>query len=100
MSMYSRGYKTAVSVPPLLWVSVLLFVPYLILLCYSFWRVKSGQTIVHTWDFENYRQLLENPMYLSVLLRSMKIAGSVTALSLALGYPLAYFLSFHATVRK
>lgn len=98
--MYSRGYKTAVSIPPLLWVSVLLFVPYLILLCYSFWRVQSGQTIVHAWDLENYRQLLVNPMYLSVLLRSMKIAGCVTALSLLLGYPLAYFLSFHATVRK
>jgi spermidine/putrescine transport system permease protein len=39
-------------------------------------------------------------MYLAVLFRSMRIAGSVTLLALLLGYPLAYFVSFHATKRK
>jgi spermidine/putrescine transport system permease protein len=98
--MYSRGYKTAVTLPPLLWVCVLLFAPYLLLLCYSFWSVGPGQSIVHSWNLENYKQVFKNPMYIDVLLRSMKIAGCVTALSLCLGYPLAYFLSFHAKRRK
>jgi spermidine/putrescine transport system permease protein len=35
-----------------------------------------------------------------VLFRSMRIAGAVTLLALALGYPLAYYLSFHAAARK
>src|SRR5271169_3247868 len=93
--MYSRAYKTAVAVPPLAWVAVFLLAPYAFLFCYSFWTV-SQQAIVHHWNLGNYRQLLDNSMYPTVLFRSMRIAGSVTVLSLCLGYPLAYFLSFHA----
>src|SRR5579864_249099 len=93
--MYSRAYKAAVAVPPLVWVAVFLLAPYAFLLCYSFWTVVQ-QTIVHHWNLGNYRQLLENSMYPTVLFRSMRIAGSVTALSLLLSFPLAYYLSFHS----
>ena len=98
--MYSRAYKTAVTIPPLLWVTVFLLVPYAILFCYSFWSVSSAQTIVHNWKLQNYLQLARNPIYLQVLFRSMRIAASVTVLALLLGYPLAYYLSFHAAKRK
>jgi spermidine/putrescine transport system permease protein len=98
--MYSRAYKTAVTIPPLLWVTVFLFVPYAILFCYSFWSVSSAQTIVHNWNLQNYLQLARNPIYLQVLFRSMRIAASVTAFALLLGYPLAYYLSFHAAKRR
>jgi spermidine/putrescine transport system permease protein len=98
--MYSRAYKTAVTIPPLLWVTVFLLVPYAILFCYSFWSVSYAQTILHNWNLQNYMQLARNPIYLQVLFRSMRIAASVTVLALLLGYPLAYYLSFHAAKRK
>lgn len=98
--MYTRGYRSAVSIPPLLWVTVFLLIPYAILFCYSFWSVSPLQTIVHSWSLDNYRELLRNPMYGQVLFRSMRIAGSVTILALLLGYPLAYYLSFYAAKRK
>jgi len=98
--MYSRAYKSAVTIPPLLWVTVFLLVPYAILFCHSFWSVSSAQTIVHNWNLQNYLQLARNPIYLQVLFRSMRIAASVTVLALLLGYPLAYYLSFHAAKRK
>jgi spermidine/putrescine transport system permease protein len=98
--MYSRAYKTTVTIPPLLWVTVFLLVPYAILFCYSFWSVSSAQTIVHNWNLQNYLQLARNPIYLQVLFRSMRIAASVTVFALLLGYPLAYYLSFHAAKRK
>lgn len=97
--MYSRTYKLLVTTPPLVWVAVFLVAPYLFLFCFSFWSVHS-QRIVHQWNLNNYRQLLQNPVYLQVLLRSMRIAGMVTLLSLALSFPLAYFLSFRAYARK
>jgi spermidine/putrescine transport system permease protein len=97
--MYSRTYKAAVAIPPLLWVALFLLLPYALLFAHSFWRVSSG-VIVHQWNLDNYRELWRNPMYLTVLLRSMKIAGSVTLFALLLAYPLAYFLSFKAVVRK
>ena len=98
--MYSRTYKAGVTIPPLLWVTVFLLVPYVILFCYSFWSVSSLQVIVHTWTLQNYVQLVRNPIYLEVLFRSMRIAGGVTLCALLLGYPLAYYLSFHAAKRK
>jgi spermidine/putrescine transport system permease protein len=98
--MYSRAYKASVAIPPVLWVSVFLLVPYAILFCYSFWSVSPQQVIVHHWNLQNYFQLVRNPIYLTVLFRSMRIAATVTLLALVLGYPLAYYVSFHAAKRK
>jgi spermidine/putrescine transport system permease protein len=98
--VYSRAYKAAVSIPPVLWVTVFLLVPYAILFCYSFWSVSPQQVIVHNWNLQNYLQLMRNPIYLTVLFRSMRIAATVTLLALVLGYPLAYYTSFHAALRK
>ena len=97
--MYSRAYKAIVSVPPLLWVGLFLLLPYALLLAHSFWLVRDG-FIVHQWNFRNYAKLFDNPVYVEVLFRSMRIAASVMLLSLLLGYPLAYFMSFHAGVGK
>ncbi len=98
--MFSRAYKTAVTLPPLVWVAAFLLTPYLLMLCYSFWSVSAAQVIVHHWSLDNYRELLRVGVYWQTLLRSMWIAARVTIFSLLLGYPLAYFLSFHAGKRK
>jgi spermidine/putrescine transport system permease protein len=98
--VFSRAYKTAVTLPPLLWVTVFLLVPYGLLFCYSFWTVSPAQAIVHHWNLNNYRELLRVNVYFQTLLRSMWIAARVTVFALLLGYPLAYFLSFHTGVRK
>ncbi|HKW87177.1 MAG TPA: ABC transporter permease [Candidatus Acidoferrales bacterium] len=98
--MYSRRYKFAISFPPLLWVTVFLLMPYAMLFCYSFWAISPQQVIVHHWNLGNYAELLQNPMYATVLFRSMLIAAAVTLFALLLGYPLAYYLSFRATLRK
>src|SRR6516162_1737583 len=97
--MYSRAYKLLITVPPLGWVALFLIAPYVFLFCFSFWSVQS-QTIVRHWNLNNYRHLAENPVYLQVLLRSMRSAGMVTLLSLALSFPLAYYLSFLARAWK
>lgn len=98
--MFSRAYKTAVSLPPLAWIALFLVLPYFLMFLYSFWQVSPSQTIVRAWTLDNYRELLEKRVYWATLLRSMWIAARVTLFSLALGYPLAYFLSFFAGKRK
>jgi spermidine/putrescine transport system permease protein len=97
--MYSRLYKTFVSLPPLLWVGLFLLLPYALMFVHSFWLVRDG-VIVHQWNLQNYAKLLHNPVYVEVLFRTARIAASVTFLSLLLGYPLAYYMSFHAGLRK
>jgi len=97
--MYSRAYKTIVSLPPLLWVGLFLLLPYALMFAHSFWAVRNG-FIVHDWNLGNFKMLFSNPVYAQVLFRTMRIAASVTLLSLLLGYPLAYYVSFHARARK
>ena len=98
--MFSRAYRAAITLPPVLWVAVFLLAPYALLLCYSFWSVSPSQTIVHSWTLDNYRELFRVNVYLQTLFRSMWIAGRVMFFSLLLGYPLAYYLSFHAGDKK
>src|SRR5215472_9931851 len=98
--MFSRRYKALLTAPPLVWVAVFLLVPYALMFCYSFWSVSAAQTIVRSWTFANYQELLQKPVYWETLLRSMWIAARVMIFSLLLGYPLAYFLSFYAGKRK
>ena len=97
--MYSRTYKTILSAPPLVWVALFLLLPYALMFAHSFWLVRDS-LIVQEWNLQNYVKLFENPVYVEVLLRTMRIAASVTLLSLALAYPLAYYMSFHTGPRK
>jgi len=97
--MYSRAYKTLVSVPPLLWVGLFLVLPYALMFAHSFWTVQN-EVLVHHWNLDNYSTLFSKPIYREVLLRTVRIAASVTLCSVLLGYPLAYYLSFHAGARK
>lgn len=97
--MYSRTYKLLVSLPPILWVTLFLLLPYLLMFLHSFWTVRDG-VILHHWNLDNYLTLFKNPLYVQVLFRTVRIAASVTILSVLLGYPLAYFLSFRAGPRK
>ncbi|HUC53827.1 MAG TPA: ABC transporter permease [Candidatus Cybelea sp.] len=97
--MYSRAYKTLVSVPPLLWVGLFLVLPYALMFAHSFWTVQN-EVLVHHWNLDNYSTLFSRPVYREVLLRTVRIAASVTLCSVLLGYPLAYYLSFHAGARK
>ncbi len=97
--MYSNAYKKLVSLPPLLWVGLFLLLPYALMLAHSFWAVHDGM-LVRQLDLHNYVTLVSKPVYAAVLVRTMRIAAAVTLCSLLLGYPLAYYLSFHAGAPK
>ncbi len=79
--------------PPILWTIVFMFVPYTILLVYSFWKTQYP-IFVPAFQFGNYIELVRDPQYVRVLLRTLKIAGLVSLLALLLAYPYAYFLVF------
>lgn len=97
--MYSRAYKSIISLPPLLWVGLFLLLPYALMFAHSFWLVRDS-FLVHEWNLQNYAKLFRNPVYVEVLFRTMRVAVTVTLFSLLLGYPLAYFMSFRAGIRK
>jgi spermidine/putrescine transport system permease protein len=98
--MFSRAYKFAITLPPLLWVAIFLLVPYGLMFAYSFWSVSPTQAVVHSWSLANYHELFSHDVYRQTLLRSAWIAVRVMLFSLLLGYPVAYLLSFHAGAKK
>ncbi|WP_163268484.1 ABC transporter permease [Chelativorans alearense] len=93
MTAVQRLRSAAVLSPPLLWTVVFMFVPYSILLVYSFWKTQYP-IFVPAFQLGNYMELVRDPQYLRVLLRTLKIAGLVSFFALVLAYPYAYFLVF------
>jgi spermidine/putrescine transport system permease protein len=98
--MFSRAYKLAIALPPLVWVGIFLLLPYGLMFAYSYWSVSASQTIVHSWTSANYRELISRDVYRETLLRSAWMAARVMIFSLLLGYPVAYLLSFHGGNKK
>ena len=92
--------RTAVAAAlPVGFVTALLFIPYVLLLVHSFWRLRGG-AITHELTLENYQRLFSTDLYPSTILFSAGIAARVTLFSLLLAYPLAYLLAFKVTRHK
>jgi spermidine/putrescine transport system permease protein len=81
---------------PIGWVTALLFIPYVLLLVQSFWRLEGG-AITREFTLDNYRRLFGTALYPDTILFSAGIALQVTFFSLLLAYPLAYLLAFKVT---
>ncbi|MDM8168860.1 ABC transporter permease [Roseovarius sp.] len=83
----------ALSAPATLYVGLLVAAPLGILVVYSFWT-QTYVSIDRTFTWENYRLAVEDPLVRHLLIRSVWIAGLVTAATVALAYPIAYFIAF------
>lgn len=78
--------------PALLWLCVFAVAPLAILALMSFWTSTIfGLSTDFTLD--NYRTLVADPVYLLVLLQTLRIALMVTLISLVLSYPVAFFIA-------
>jgi spermidine/putrescine transport system permease protein len=92
--------RTAVAAAlPVGFVTLLLFIPYVLLLVHSFWRLEGG-AITHEFTLDNYRRLFGTDLYPDTILFSAGIAARVTVFSLVLAYPLAYLLAFKVKRHK
>lgn len=85
--------------PGILWITLLLILPSLLLLAYSFLtryqfnRIGLPLTLEHYGTFIGYTQLGYDPVYLLIFGRTLLLALGVTLLCLLLGYPLALFIA-------
>jgi spermidine/putrescine transport system permease protein len=80
--------------PPFLYALLLLAAPLLAIFVFSFWT-QDFLTIDRTPTLDNYRQWLSDPLYAQLMTRSVIISLSVTAVTVLLAFPIAYFVSFH-----
>jgi spermidine/putrescine transport system permease protein len=87
-----RDLRALLVIPGALWLLAFAVAPLAILFAMSFWTSSIfGTTTDLTLD--NYRVIADDPIYFQVLLQTLRIAVTVTLLSLLVGYPMAYFLA-------
>ncbi|MET0544676.1 MAG: ABC transporter permease [Caulobacterales bacterium] len=84
---------TVLGAPPILWLGLFYLCALLALLLSSFWQVDSmtGQ-IRHEWTLANFHQLIDNPVYRKIALRTIGMAIVVTITDVILALPLAYYM--------
>lgn len=88
--MTSRGWwNWALLAPPLI-ISVLLFLGPLGYLFYVSLHSTSPTELYGGWSIENYQQVVSDPFYFVIIRRTLVTTAVILALSLLIGYPVAY----------
>jgi putative spermidine/putrescine transport system permease protein len=79
---------------PIGWLVVGYIGSLLVLMIASFWSVDalSGETI-RGFSFDNYKELLEQPVYKDVALRTIGIAAAATVTDIVLAFPIAFYMA-------
>ena len=94
-----RGY--ALLSPTMAWMLVALAIPLVILVTLSFWTQASNSLdFDRSFSLKNYIVFFEKPIYLKLLLKSVKISGAVTLATVLLAYPAAYYIAFKVKRNK
>ena len=85
--------------PTLGFALLLLAVPLIMVVALSFWT-QDYLTLDRTFTTANYQAAWTEPMYQYLMARSLKISIFVTASTVFLAYPVAYFISFYVAPKR
>ncbi len=86
---------------PLLWFLVIYIGSLVILFLSGFWRLDVFTSeVVKEWGLQNFRTLLDDPVYRTITIRTIALALAVTAADVILAFPLAYYAARLATPRR
>ncbi|MFZ5751312.1 MAG: ABC transporter permease [Pseudomonadota bacterium] len=98
-SQTASGY--AMISPTAIYALLLLAAPLATVLFISFQTDGSGvREVIREFTFANYIQAWTDPIYRSIMLRSLFVAIMVTLATVVLAFPVAYFVSFHVAPSK
>jgi spermidine/putrescine transport system permease protein len=93
----AHGY--ALLSPTLVVMGAALAAPLALLFLYSLWQQNDLALDMHP-TLAQYMELAARPRYWELFLRSIAISGVVTLVTVALAYPMAYFIAFRVTTAK
>lgn len=84
--------------PPAIWLFLFLFLPYVNLFSYSFWKPSPFLDVIKEFSFNNYIKFFTatagGRAPYSVLLDTLELALTVTFFTVLLSFPLAYYINF------
>lgn len=78
-------------IPMIVWIIILVALPNIYLLVYSFWKSSLG-TVDHTFTLENYKTLLGSDVFKLLFRRTLTIALVSSLLATAIAYAMAYIV--------
>jgi len=93
-ALFRRPWARAVLLlgAPAAWFVLIYLLALVVLFISAFWRVDSFTgDIVHDWNLDNFRTIVESPTYRTIALRTIGIAAAVTVTDALLAIPFAYF---------
>ncbi len=85
--------------PTLIYALVMLAAPLILVVTFSFWT-QNYLDLDTTLTLQNYREAWSQPIYQTLIYRSLRISLIVTLVTVITAFPIAYFLSFHVKKRK
>jgi putrescine transport system permease protein len=97
--------STLAIIPPFLWLTLFLLVPFILVLKISFADLKFGippytalaeikdQTLSLALNLRGYALLFSDSLYIATYLNSVKIAAITTICCIVIGYPMAYYIA-------
>lgn len=85
--------------PMLVWLAAFVVLPMGILVVYSFCQRDDLGRVVFSFSWENYRRVFD-PTYLAIFWRSVVYAAITTAICVATGYPVAYYIARRSEKRR
>src|ERR671933_2003837 len=93
-ALYRRPWARAALLlsAPGAWFVLIYLLALVILFVSAFWRVDdfTGK-LVHAWNVDNFKQIVQDPTYRTIALRTIGIAAAVTVTDALLAIPFAYF---------
>lgn len=93
MSAASRvpaaAWRWLATLPAIAWVAVLVIAPNAILVLYSFWKNEIFG-IKHTFTLTNYEAVVQSDTVITLMIRSLLIAGGAATMATLIAFPLAY----------
>lgn len=78
--------------PALVWWTLLLAAPVLLVLAYSVFQRGVYGGVVYDFSLDNFDRIADS-LYLDVLWFSVRVAGEATLVALLIGYPAAWFIA-------
>jgi spermidine/putrescine transport system permease protein len=95
----SFGFRLGMLLPGAL-VTFFLILFALALVIFLAFRTNDGSLLGAGFTVSNFLTVALDPLYVTVTLRSLAIAGLVTLATVVTAYPVAYYLAFHAGRRR
>lgn len=98
----SPGFNGYVLISPTaLYAFLLLAAPLATVVYLSFQTDGAGvREVIHSFTLKNYIEAWSDPIYRSIMTRSLYVSTMVTLATVVLAFPVAYFVSFHVAPNK